>query len=235
MIMLYLSDEGDIGQYVGLLVRLWGDIVATIMFCTKWTDAYKPTVAKGYMWMSRIFFCLAGAVEAGLNQPDSKLKIVLLAVMYLTCVFLPTFEEYLAYSCHYFVHRVLPAAPLQCTMPCRIDTHLHDLQALGAIRSSHPLPGHRGLDSLPHSQRPPPRILAAAAQGAARKRPHRRRLRETRRPRSRRELGRCRPNRAERSRRSRHPRRRGAAPPAPPRSPGRAPHAGTCRVAAGPG
>lgn len=97
-LLLLIFDEGDIGQYFGLLLRWAGTITSTFMYCIDWSEGKKPIVAKGYMWLARIFFILVGAIEAGLKQPDSKLKVGLLWATYVGGVFLPTYEEYLSYS-----------------------------------------------------------------------------------------------------------------------------------------
>jgi hypothetical protein len=117
---LFFFDEGDFGQYVGISARLSGNITSTFMYCIHWSDKCKPIVGKGYMWLARIFFVLVGAIEAGLKQPDSKLKVGLLWSMYVGGVFIPTYEEYLTYAiivsylelCQLIIHEV----------PCPVDS-----------------------------------------------------------------------------------------------------------------
>ena len=97
-LLTVVFDEGDVSQYFGLLLRWAGTITSTLMYCIKWSDGNKPIVAKSYMWLTRISFFLVGVIEAGLKQPDSKLKVALLWATYVAGVFLPTYEEYLSYS-----------------------------------------------------------------------------------------------------------------------------------------
>lgn len=95
---LILFDNGDTGQYIGIAARMVGIIAGSYLHCTKWSDEFKPVIAKGFMWINRTFNCLASSVEAGLSQPDSQLKVGLLVQMYFGSVLLPTYEEALLSS-----------------------------------------------------------------------------------------------------------------------------------------
>jgi hypothetical protein len=95
---LVFFDDGDFGQYFGMAFRWWGNITGTFMYCIKWSDGHKPIIAKVYVFLTRIFFLLFAAIEAGLKQPDSKLKVCPLWGMYVLGIFFPTYEEFLIYS-----------------------------------------------------------------------------------------------------------------------------------------
>jgi hypothetical protein len=117
---LIFFDEGDFGQYVGISARLSGNIASTFLTCINWSDKYKPIVGKVYMWFARIFFVLVGAVEAGLKQPDSKLKVGLLGILYIKGVFIPTYEEYLTYAI--IVSYLELCQLLIYEVPCPVDS-----------------------------------------------------------------------------------------------------------------
>jgi hypothetical protein len=117
---LIYFDEGDFGQYVGISARFSGNIASTLMNCINWSEKWKPIVGKGYIWLSRIFFVLAGAVEAGLKQPDSKLKVGLLCILYVAGVFIPTYEEYL--TCAIIISYLELCQLLIYELPCPVDT-----------------------------------------------------------------------------------------------------------------
>ena len=117
---LIFFDQGDIGQYFGVAARMGGITASTYMYCTKWSDAFKPVIGKSFMWIARIFICLAGAVEAGLTQPDSKLKVGLLLQLYVGGVFLPTYEEFLL--CSVVISYTELSRLLIIGGPCPIDS-----------------------------------------------------------------------------------------------------------------
>ena len=90
--------QGDMGLYVGICIRMVASVTGTILFLIKWSKEYKPKVAHWYLWMTRAAFAFAAAIQVGMNQPDSKLKTMLLWSMYVGGAFFPTFEEYLLCS-----------------------------------------------------------------------------------------------------------------------------------------
>lgn len=90
--------DTDSGLYLGIAIRMFASVTGTILFLIKWSEEYKPKIAHLYLWMTRAAFAFAAAIQAGMKQPDSKLKMMLLWSMYVGGVFFPTFTEYLLIS-----------------------------------------------------------------------------------------------------------------------------------------
>jgi hypothetical protein len=95
---LYVALSGEklnVGECVGLGIRTVGLGTITILYYSKWFENFKPNMARFTIWLTRSAFLLAGAVQAGLQQPDSRLKIHLIWCLYIGGHFLPDFTEFL--------------------------------------------------------------------------------------------------------------------------------------------
>jgi hypothetical protein len=85
----------DSGQFAGITIRLCSLAFGTTIFMVRWSDAYKTSMACAQLWMMRFGFVFAAAVEAGLKQPDSNLKVTLLCCLCVGGFIFPTFTEYI--------------------------------------------------------------------------------------------------------------------------------------------
>jgi hypothetical protein len=85
----------DSGQLAGIAIRLFSMAFGTAIFMVKWSDAHKTNMACAQLWMMRFSVVFAAAVEAGLKQPDSNLKVTFLCSLFVSGFIFPTFTEYI--------------------------------------------------------------------------------------------------------------------------------------------
>ena len=83
------------GQLTVISIRLFFMALYTAMLMIDWSNTFKPKIAFLQIWMIRFCVLFAATVEAGIKQPDSKLKVQLLWHLYVGGFYFPTFIEYL--------------------------------------------------------------------------------------------------------------------------------------------
>ena len=95
-----------------------------MLYFVDWSARTIPKIALFHVWLTRAAFIMAGAVQAGLKQPDSQLKTHLVWCLYVGGIFLPSYTEYL--GCSFiityteFIALVVfsGACPLDSSRPC---------------------------------------------------------------------------------------------------------------------
>ena len=120
MTLFVLSKSDQLGM-AGLAVRFVGTTTITAFYVLKWSDSWKPKIARIYFWMARFFWFVSTLMEAGiLKQPDSLIKIGLLWYLYGDSVLVATFEEYLC--CAFILAYLELMRLLLWGGPCPVDS-----------------------------------------------------------------------------------------------------------------
>ena len=95
-VAFFSEGKEDDMNVAGISFRLLGTATLAGFYCSRWSESWKPKIARIYHWMARLFWLVAAAMEFGiLKQPDSHVKVGLLWYLYWDSVMISTFEEYL--------------------------------------------------------------------------------------------------------------------------------------------